>query len=102
MDEVLTKLFGWMDHAAENYKQIELGDFFSFAAYDITGEITFSKSFGFIEKGEDIKGAIKLNEGMEIYFAIFGFLRPLSYLICNPFMTWTELLHLGYLGGITK
>ena len=102
MDYILTKLFGWMDHAADNHKEMELGDFFSFAAYDITGEITFSKSFGFTEKGEDIKRAIATNEGMEIFLATFGFFRSLSYLICNPLTTWTELLPLGYLGGITK
>lgn len=81
---------------------MELGDFFSFAAYDITGEMTFSKTFGFIEKGEDIQGAIAVNEGMELYFTIFGYFRWFSYLICNPFTTWTELLPLGHLGGIAK
>lgn len=102
MDGILAKLFSWMDDAARTRKPMELGDFFSFAAYDITGEVTFSKSFGFIEKGEDIGGAIATNEAMEIYFAIFGYFRWLSYLVCNPFTTWTELLPLGHLGAITK
>lgn len=102
MDEIISKLFSWIDKAAGNHTPMELGDFFSFAAYDITGEITFSKSFGFIEKGEDIQGAIAVNEGMELFFTVFGYFRWLSFLICNPFTTWTELLPLGHLGSIAK
>ena len=102
IDDILTKLFGWMDDAARNMKEMELGSFFSFAAYDITGEMTFSKSFDFTEKGKDIKGAIAMNESMELFFTVFGYFRWLSYLVCNPFTTWTELLPLGYLGKITR
>ncbi|KAI0127595.1 cytochrome P450 [Xylariales sp. AK1849] len=102
INEILRKLFSWFDDAADTHKPMELGAFFSFAAYDITGEVTFSKTFGFVDKGEDIAGAIALNEGMELYFTVFGYFRWLSYLLCNPFTTWTELLPLGHLGGITK
>ncbi|ETS73483.1 hypothetical protein PFICI_14429 [Pestalotiopsis fici W106-1] len=102
IDEVLRGLFGWFDHAAENQKSMELGDFFSYAAYDITGEITFSKTFGFIEKGEDIGGAIANNEAIELFLTVFGFFRWISYVFCNPLTTWMELLPIGHLGAITK
>ncbi|KAI0148893.1 cytochrome P450 [Pestalotiopsis sp. NC0098] len=102
IDEVLRGLFGWFDRAAITQKAMELGDFFSFAAYDITGEITFSKTFGFIEKGEDIQGAIANNEAIELFLTVFGFFRWVSYVFCNPLTTWMELLPLGHLGAITK
>lgn len=102
IDEILTKLLGWLDAASRARRPLSLGDFFSFAAYDVTGELTFSRSFGFLDAGADIQGAIAVNEGMELYFAVFGYLRWLSFLVCNPFTTWAEMLPLGHLGAITK
>ncbi|KKY38490.1 putative benzoate 4-monooxygenase cytochrome p450 [Diaporthe ampelina] len=98
MDEVLVKLFSWLDKSSEEKTPLKLGDFFSYAAYDITGEVTFSKSFGFTEKGEDIGGAIAVNEAMELFFVLFGYVRHVSYIFCNPLTTWLGILPLGYMG----
>ncbi|KAK3938182.1 cytochrome P450 [Diplogelasinospora grovesii] len=102
IDEVLTKLFAWMDKASQDHTPMKMGDFFSYAAYDITGEVTFSRSFGFTDKGEDIGGAIATNEAMELFFSILGYFRWFSYLICNPVTTWLEILPLGYMGATSK
>lgn len=102
MDDVLVKMFAWLDKAAEEKTSLKLGDFFSYAAYDITGEVTFSKSFGFTEKGEDIGGAIAVNEAMELFFVLFGYIRYLSYIFCNPLTTWLGVLPLGYMGDMAK
>lgn len=102
MDEVFVKLFSWLDKAAKEKTSLKLGDFFSYAAYDITGEVTFSKSFGFTEKGEDIGGAIAVNEAMELFFVLFGYIRYVSYIFCNPLTTWLGVLPLGYMGDMAK
>lgn len=102
MDEVLVKLLSWLDKSSEQKTSLKLGDFFSYVAYDITGEVTFSKSFGFTEKGEDIGGAIAVNEAMELFFVLFGYIRYVSYIFCNPLTTWLELLPLGYMGEKAK
>lgn len=102
MDEVLVKLFSWLEKSAEEKTPLKLGDFFSYAAYDITGEVTFSKSFGFTEKGQDIGGAIAVNEAMELFFVMFGYIRYVSYVFCNPLTTWLEILPLGYMGQMAK
>lgn len=102
IDEVLVKLLSWLDKSSEEQTSLRLGDFFSYAAYDITGEVTFSQSFGFTEKGEDIGGAIAVNEAMELFFVLFGFIRYVSYVFCNPLTTWLEVLPLGYMGEKAK
>ncbi|KAG8158167.1 hypothetical protein KVR01_011928 [Diaporthe batatas] len=102
MDEVLVKMFAWLDKAAEEKTSLKLGEHFSYAAYDITGEVTFSKSFGFTEKGEDIGGAIAVNEAMELFFVLFGYIRYVSYIFCNPLTTWLGVLPLGYMGDLAK
>lgn len=102
MDDVLVKMFAWLDKAAEEKTSLKLGDIFSYAAYDITGEVTFSKSFGFTENGEDIGGAIAVNEAMELFFVLFGYIRYVSYIFCNPLTTWLGVLPLGYMGDMAK
>lgn len=102
MNNVMIKFFSWMDKHSEEKTPVKMGDFLSYVAYDVTGEVTFSKSFGFTEKGEDIGGAIAVNEAMELFFVIFGYFRRWSLLICNPLTTWLEVLPLGYMGSSAK
>lgn len=102
LDEVLVKLLSWLDKSSEEKTPLKLGDFFSYAAYDIIGEVTFSKSFGFMEEGEDIGGAIAMNEAMELFFVLFGYIRYVSYTFCNPLTTWLGILPLGYMGDRAK
>lgn len=46
MDANMRKLFGWMDKFAAETKPMPLDEFFTFVAFDITGEVIFSKPFG--------------------------------------------------------
>lgn len=36
-----------------------LGDFLHYFAFDVLGEVAFSRKFGFLEAGFDVEGAIK-------------------------------------------
>ncbi|KAH8200810.1 hypothetical protein TruAng_005047 [Truncatella angustata] len=102
MDEVMTTFFSWLDRHSADGTPMKMGEFFSYAAYDVTGEVTFSKSFGFTEKGEDIGGAVAVNEAMELFFVVLGYFRNWSLLLCNPLTTWLEILPLGYMGSTAK
>lgn len=62
----------------------EAGRLLLLCGYDITGEVTFSKSFGFTEEGEGIGGAIAVNEAMELFFVLIGYIRFVSFIFCNP------------------
>ncbi|WPG97278.1 Hypothetical protein R9X50_00005200 [Acrodontium crateriforme] len=50
----------------------DLGDYLHFYAFDVLGEVAFSRKFGFIEAGFDIEGAIKTIDDMQWYDGIVG------------------------------
>jgi hypothetical protein len=44
-----------------------------FYAFDVIGELTFSKRLGFVDHGIDVDNIIRDNERMLGYFAVVGF-----------------------------
>lgn len=63
----------------------------AFVAFDIIGELTFSKPFGFIEKGGDISKAIEQNDTLNLYVTVFGHYRWASFLFMNPLINWFQM-----------
>lgn len=96
MDEVMVKLFGWMDKFATDHKPMNLDEYLAYTASDVIGELFFSKSFGFIEQGRDIGGALASAKGVQAMGTMLGYFHYLFYLLVNPFTTWLGLLPLGY------
>lgn len=76
---------------------MDLDRFFTYMAFDITGEVTFSKPFGFLDEGRDVGGAIATNVGLQIFLCTFGFYRWASWALCNPLVTWTQLAPVGHI-----
>ena len=76
---------------------MDLDRFFTYMAFDIAGELTFSKPFGFIDEGRDIGNAVSTNQALQIFLCTFGFYRRASYLLCNPLVTWTQLAPVGHI-----
>lgn len=74
---------------------MDLNDFFTYVAFDMTGEVTFSKPFGFMDQGKDVDNTMANNLGLQIFFVTFGFYQAWSYLVNNPLMTWLQLLPVG-------
>ncbi|KAI1846989.1 hypothetical protein JX265_006814 [Neoarthrinium moseri] len=101
LDKSMSKLFRWMDKYANEQKPMDLDKFFTYVAFDITGEVVFSKPFGFIEKGEDVRGSIAMNLGMEIYIAFAGYFQWVHRLFANPVTTWLAILPMGHLFDTT-
>ncbi|ORY62979.1 cytochrome P450 [Pseudomassariella vexata] len=101
MDINMKKFFGWMDKFADDQKPMDLDKFFTYVAFDITGEVVFSKPFGFMDAGEDVNNSIFMNMGMEMYIAIFGYMQILHTVFSNPFVTWLKILPMGHLFDTT-
>ncbi|KAI1073369.1 cytochrome P450 [Whalleya microplaca] len=97
IDENIGKLLGWMDRYSKIKEPMDLDKFFTYVAFDITGDVTFSKPFGFIDEGRDVGNSIATNVKLQIFLCTFGFYRWASYLLANPFMTWTKLLPVGHM-----
>ncbi|KAI1336932.1 cytochrome P450 [Xylariaceae sp. FL0016] len=102
MDENMIKLMGWLDRYAEQNKGMDLDKFFTYVAFDITGEVTFSKPFGFLEKGEDVGKAIANNMGLQMFLTTIGFYIWISYLVNNPLVSWLGILPVGHIINTSK
>jgi len=63
--------------------------------FDVIGEITFAKRFGFLDKGEDINGLMKGIDAYLSYGAKVGMIPELHY----PLMRFFEILSRGKPGG---
>ncbi|KAJ9660306.1 hypothetical protein H2198_002614 [Neophaeococcomyces mojaviensis] len=63
---------------AETGRVCDLGAWLQYYAFDVIGEITFSKKFGFLETGTDVQGIIADVEWRLGYFAVIGQIPPLD------------------------
>lgn len=94
-------LLDWMDKYADEQKPMDLDKFFTYTAFDVTGEVIFSKQFGFLKQGIDIGSAISNSLALNAYAAIAGFLQPLNLIVANPLVTWLAVLPMGHLFNTT-
>lgn len=77
-----------MDEHAKTGKSFEFDKWFNFYAFDVLGEVTFSKSFGFVETGTDIGNAISNTRALALYVAIMGHYTWLHNLtLGNPLLS---------------
>lgn len=72
VDAVLELFTNAMDEAAKSDKPFKFETWFTFYAFDVLGEVTFSKSFGFVETGTDIGNAISNTRALALYIAVMG------------------------------
>ncbi|KAK8058252.1 hypothetical protein PG994_008700 [Apiospora phragmitis] len=77
-------LLGWLDEHAASSKPMDLSKFFTFIAYDIMGEVIFSKSFGFLERGGDIEDSLRQGLAFGAYVAVLPYFPRLQGLLVSP------------------
>jgi hypothetical protein len=59
VDRVLEVLFKQLDtRFAGSQKTFDLADWLQYFAFDVMGTLTFSKRYGFLEKGRDVNGML--------------------------------------------
>lgn len=51
---------------------VDLGAWLHYFAFDVLGEVAFSRPFGFLAAGEDVEGAIKAIDSIQTYNGIVG------------------------------
>lgn len=96
MDAVISKLFGWMDKFSADKKPMDLDLYFAYMSVDMVGELFFSRQFGYLDQGKDIKGSIAASKSLEGLATMVGYFHWLYFLIVNPFTTWLGVLPTGY------
>lgn len=58
-----------------------LGDWLHFFAFDVLGEVAFSRKFGFLDEGIDVEHAIKTIDDSQWYNGIVGQVPELDHLL---------------------
>jgi cytochrome P450 len=85
IDQLLSLMEERLDGLSKTGKSVNFDEWFNFLGFDILGEVTFSKSFGFIKEGRDIGNAIYNSSILGVYVAIMGhFAWAHDYLLANP------------------
>ncbi len=92
IDAQFTLLLDWMDKFSALKQPMDLDKFFTFTAADVTGELLFSKPFGFISKGYDIDKTLSRSHKIMGIGSVGGYYSWLNRLLANPFVTWTGIL----------
>lgn len=88
VDGVLELLTKHVDEHCVTEKPIEFSKWFTFYAFDVVGEVTFSKSFGFVEKGIDVRDAIANTRALALYIAVMGHFTWLHFAtLGNPLLS---------------
>ena len=72
VDAILQQLEDRLDELSRSGEAVDFDKWFSFFAFDVLGEVTFSKSFGFVETGTDIRGAVANTKALALYIAAMG------------------------------
>ena len=60
---------------------VNLGDWLHWFAFDVLGEVAFSRSFGFLAEGRDIEGAIRVIDNSQQYNGAVGQIPWLDHLL---------------------
>ncbi|KKY18428.1 putative benzoate 4-monooxygenase cytochrome p450 [Phaeomoniella chlamydospora] len=72
VDAILDTMEKQFDRLTKQGKPIEFDKWFNYFAFDVVGEVTFSKAFRFVETGTDIRNAISNTRALALYIAIMG------------------------------
>lgn len=81
IDDTIELLMSKMDAGASGSTRVkdfakgpvlDLGNWLHWFAFDVLGEVAFSRSFGFLEQGKDVDGAIHTIDGSQRYNGIVG------------------------------
>lgn len=88
---LISKLCQWMTRYAASGEPMAFDKFISYMAFDVVGEVLFSRPFGFIEKGEDIDNAIANNLALEAIGTPISQFPWAQKLLGNPLVTYLNL-----------
>jgi len=90
-------LLGWMDQYSDRHEPMHLDKFLTYTAFDVVGEVVFSKPFGFTQQGIDIDNSIANSKGLSFFSATASFYRHWrNLLLTNPLMTQLQILPMGH------
>lgn len=100
IDKVIGLLMDWLDSYADSGQPMHLDQFCTFTSNDVTGEVLFSRPYGFLKKGYDIGNAIANNVRLGLFAAVAGHhwlvLMIHAVFLANPITTWLGVIPTGH------
>lgn len=86
LDDCISELSSRLVQLADTGKGVEFDRWLNYLAFDVIGELTFSKRFGFVAKGQDIDNSIGNMRFLMFYQALMGYMYWLHpFLLHSPF-----------------
>jgi cytochrome P450 len=78
---------------SNSQNEIHLDHWFNYLAFDVLGEIIFSRAFGFLEAGMDLGGSIANSKALTLYITLAGFFQGIHRLtLGNPILSDRKLM----------
>ena len=85
IDRLLLLLQSRLDELSREKQKVRWEHWLDYFAFDVVGEVTFSRQFGFLAEGRDIADAIKNQGILTHYLAIMAYFPwAHNYLLANP------------------
>lgn len=81
IEDTIALLFKRLDAFATGEGAVDLGDWLHYFAFDVLGEVAFSKKWGFLEQGRDVEGCIRAIDKSQQYNGTVGQLPLLDYFL---------------------
>ena len=92
IDRTITLMEQRLDEVAQNGGPIDLSKWIHFLTWDILGEVTFSKRFGFLDQGKDVGKSIANTFALALYVTTAGYIQWLhALLLGNPILRWLDI-----------
>ncbi len=91
MDKTIQLLEQCLDDLSNKKVPFEFGLWLHFLTWDITGEVMFSKRFGFLDQGQDIGNSIKNNFFLALYLTLTVYAQWIhTTILGNPIPRWLD------------
>lgn len=98
VDDTVRLFTSRLDGYAESGEAFDLGMYFSFLAFDVVGEVLFSKQFGFLQEDRDVGHSIRNGPYLSVALSVAGYVRWLLVAFFgNPIVTWLGVLPMGHI-----
>lgn len=84
IESMIMDLISHLDkYAVPTQRECNLGNLLHYFAFDVLGEVAFSRRFGFLEQEVDIEGSIKNIDDVQWYDGIVGHIPEFDILLRN-------------------
>ncbi|KAL2428954.1 Cytochrome P450 monooxygenase cicH [Exophiala dermatitidis] len=83
IETLIWELVKHLQNYADSSKTCNLGNLLHYFAFDILGQVAFSRDFGFLDSESDVEGSIKNIDDVQWYDGIVGHIPELDILLRN-------------------